>query len=106
MVSAADTGSSEPAAEAVDSCVLCTPYMHFACQGGTAATTWTSALGATAAEVSCCDWFALTTIMLEIFHCRSLTHDVAYQVPTAGAAPSSLMTPALGDTAAEVSCCH
>ena len=27
VVSAADTGSSEPAAEAVDSCVLCTPCM-------------------------------------------------------------------------------
>ena len=81
-------------------------YMHCVCQGGTAATTWTSALGATAAEVSCCDWFALTTIMSEIFHCRSLTHDVAYQVPTAGAAPPSLMAPALGDTAAEVSCFH
>ena len=116
VVSAADTGSSEPAAEAVDSCVLCTPCMyiiiyiyniyHCVCQGGTAATTWTSALGATAAEVSCCDWFALTTIMSEIFHCRSLAHDVAYQVPTAGAAPPSLMAPALGDTAAEVSCFH
>ena len=77
-----------------------------ACQDGTPATTSTSAIGATAAEVSCCDWFALTTIMLEIFHCRSLTHDVAYQVPTAGAAPPSLMAPALGDTAAEVSCFH
>ena len=28
VVSAADTGSSEPAAEAVDSCVLCTPCMY------------------------------------------------------------------------------
>ena len=85
---------------------ICIIIIMVACQGGTPATTSTSAIGATAAEVSCCDWFALTTIMLEIFHCRSLTHDVAYQVPTAGAAPSSLMTPALGDTAAEVSCCH